>query len=110
MREELRNIIEENDWRICNEEDGYTLETYSPKGEDFCFIISANNPVADIIDFASSFDADEHAEMWVRAKADGERDDIPSIRELIEDADDIKEMLSTLSNAVSKLSEKLSNS
>ena len=103
MKEELINIIESNDWRIYDEEDGYTLETYSPKGEDFCFFISANNPVAYIIDFASSFDADEHAEMWVRAREDGKRDDIPSIRELIEDADDIKEMLNELAIAVAKV-------
>lgn len=49
-----------------------------------------------VYEYARDFDADEHAEMWVRHRGEG---GCPSsVRKLIDDADAIKEMLEELAN------------
>ena len=105
--EELINKIESQGWKVskCNYGDGDTgleLEQYSPAGEDFIFSIWCNDSVdkaiKEIEDYAYYFDEDEHVEMWVEAKyhGSGNRDAIPSIRELVYDAEAIHNMLREL--------------
>lgn len=105
--EELINKIESQGWKVsqCNYGDGETgleLQQYSPAGEDFIFSICCNNSVdkaiKEIEDYAYYFDEDEHVEMWAEAKyhGNGNCDDIPSIRELVYDAEAIHNMLREL--------------
>ena len=107
MTEKQREIIEGLYWTIhecqlCDGEKGYELEKYSPAGEDFIFTAEDSRLAESIREYAADFDPDEHAEMWVRARYEGKDQTIPSIRELIEDADAINLMLQELAAALSK--------
>lgn len=105
MTERQRTIIEGLDWRIheASYEDGkrcWELEKYSPADEDFTFTVGDKNLVESISEYATDFDPDEHAEMWVRARYEGTDKTIPGIRTLVEDADAIKSMLEELAAAL----------
>ena len=99
--EELISKIESQGWDVSLWETDFEIRKYSPAGEDFIFCISANNveeAIRNIEDYAENFDEDEHVEMWVDAKyhGSGNRDAIPSIRELVYDAEAIHNMLREL--------------
>lgn len=101
MNKRIKRICENLDWTLREYEEDIELAKYSPAGEDFFFTVSKKNFLDDVIDYAESFDADEHAEMWVENihTVSG----VPqSIRTLIEDADAIKEMLLELANKLSR--------
>lgn len=49
--------------------------------------------------YAAHFDQDEHIEMWISARHSGTRG-VPSIRELVKDAEDIDAMLKELAEAL----------
>lgn len=99
--EKLKEIIEKLGWKIYEEnyaggENGWDIRQYSPAGEDFGFTICHNNDIAtaikEIQEYAEWFDEEEHVMMnlgWT---------DRPSIRELVNDAEEIKRMLEELSN------------
>lgn len=93
------DILEENDWNVSSyTEDGRVeIGKYSPVGEDFYIIVEVENFTESVRDYANGFDADEHAYMWIEAR--GSVGGVPnSIRELIEDAEAIQEMLNVLAN------------
>lgn len=101
LEQKYIDILEENDWSISS----YTgdgrieLEKYSPAGEDFSIIVEVENFPSSVRKYANDFDADEHAEMWIQAR--GKVKGIPeSVRELIDDADAIQEMLNELADAL----------
>lgn len=105
---ELENLLdkaEELDWsyNLYKEDDGRTyaeMEKYSPLGEDFSMIIdfSEENPadtfMNDLKGYYSGFDSEEHAEMWIENR--GKNGTPDSIRDLLDDAKDIKEMIGEL--------------
>lgn len=91
LKQKYIDILEENDWSVSSyTDDGRVeLQKYSPTGEDF--------PNA-MRDCAMDFDANEHAAMWIEAR--GKVSGVPdSIRELIDDAEEIQEMLNELADA-----------
>lgn len=92
------DVLESLDWRICDYTgDGRVeIENYSPAGEDLIVCVEVENFPESVYEYACDFDADEHAEMWVGHR--GERGCPSSVRELIDDADAIKEMLEELAN------------
>lgn len=96
-------ILEENDWSVSSyTNDGRVeLEKYSPAGEDFLMCVEVENFPESVREYANDFDANEHAEMWIEAreKVNGVPD---SIRELIEDAEEIQEMLNELADTLAK--------
>ncbi len=99
MNTNLENLfayIETLGWNVYCGDDGY-VELYqrSGAGEDFFFTVSANNLIEDVKDYAESFDSEEHAAMWYDAGQSGVRG-VPSLHELVEDADAIQEMLDDL--------------
>ena len=97
MKKQIRAIIEDLGWRIIKCGDGTVeLEKSSPAGEDFIFSVSEKNIVADIEEYAATFDPDEHIEMWIGARKHGTAG-VPSTRELVEDAKAIEDMLEELS-------------
>ena len=49
------------------------------------------------------FDVDEHVEMWIEARRNGVRGVPSSIRELVEDAEDIDKMLEELADALAEV-------
>lgn len=99
MNQRYLDKLEQLDWTVNEDESLIELEKYSPAGEDFIFSVSTNNFVDDIKEYAANFDPDEHIEMWVMAKHNDGKN-IPSIRELVEDADAIDEMLQELAIAM----------
>ena len=104
MNQKYLDKLEQLDWVVNESESWIELEQYSPAGEDFIFSVSADNFVDDIKEYAANFDPDEHIEMWVTAKYNGGKD-IPSIRELVEDADAIDKMLQELAIAMCELTQ-----
>lgn len=100
MNERYREICENRDWSVTVCDDGSVeLEKYSPAGEDFIISISSEDFVEDIKKYAASFNPDEHAEMWVMARRSG-TSGVPSIRELVHDAEAIDKMLQELAAAL----------
>ena len=94
--EHLLAYIETLGWDVYCDGDGWVeLSQFSSAGEDFSFTVSANNLIEDVKDYAESFDSEEHAAMWYDAGQSGVRG-VPSLHELVEDADAIQEMLNDL--------------
>lgn len=112
--EELHKYIEGKGWVISdcsfNEDIDWEISKHSPAGEDFCFNIQCSNAVEDAInaiaEYTNSFDEEEHIKMWLNAKdIDNNRLNVPSITELVEDAKNIKQMLTELSEGLESESE-----
>ena len=99
MNTNLENLfayIETLGWNVYCGDDGYVeLYQFSPAGEDFGFTVSESNLIEDVKDYAESFDSEAHAAMWYDAGQSGVRG-VPSLHELVEDADAIQEMLNDL--------------
>lgn len=94
--EHLLAYIETLGWDVYCDGDGWVeLSQFSSAGEDFSFTVSENNLIEDVKDYAESFDSEEHAAMWYDAGQSGVRG-VPSLHELVEDADAIQEMLNDL--------------
>lgn len=94
-------VCEKLDWSYYLS-DGYNsveLEKQSPAGEDFGFCVSADKFVDEIVEYAAYFDQEEHVKMFVDAKAHGFAG-VPSIRELVDDAKAIDDMLRELACAL----------
>lgn len=107
--EELQKYIEGKGWVISdctfNEDIDWEISKHSPAGEDFCFNIQCSNAVEDAInaiaEYTNSFDEEEHIKMWLNAKdIDNNRLNVPSITKLVEDAKNIKQMLTELSEGL----------
>lgn len=106
-KKQLIKKSEELGWNVRVEGNDWEFEKFSPAGEDFIFSVVAETPkrVADEVRiYANSFDTEDHIAMWVEAKRSG-RKGIPSIRQLVEDADAIDMMLDELADALCKASE-----
>src|SRR5699024_4573910 len=102
----LLAYIESLGWNVYRDGDGYVeLSQYSSAGEDFLFTVSESNLIEDVKDYAESFDSEEHAAMWYDAKQRGIRC-VPSLHELVEDADAIQEMLEDLATNLCAYREK----
>lgn len=95
----MDEVFDDLNWRFhrCSYGSG-ELESWSPAGEDIVFDIEGKDIPAEVAEYAEDFDPDEHAEMWVEHRGRG---GCPStIRELVDDADAIKEMLKMLADAL----------
>lgn len=103
LNKKIVDVLEQNEIGLCSidKHDGEydtELEWYSPAGEDFIITFYFDGTPGDFVnqfrEYACDFDPDEHAESWVEFRGEG---GCPSsIRELIEDADAIKEFLMTV--------------
>ena len=92
----VRKTLENNDFRICSieKQNGKyvaELEWYSPAGEDFIVTLWFDGTSADFVrefaDYADDFDPETHAvEQYGMRGA-------PGIRDLLDDADEIKNTL-----------------
>lgn len=100
LEQKYIDILEENDWYVCACDDRIVeLEKYSPAGEDFLMCVEVENFPESVREYANDFDVDEHAAMWIEAR--GKVKGVPdSIRELIDDAEAIKEMICELADAL----------
>lgn len=100
IEQKYLKVIESLDWHISYDPDDVSIEIgrISPAGEDFSFEVYAKDFPQGVIEAADDFDPDDHAEIWISHR--GERGCPSSIRELIEDAEAIKEMLRELADAM----------
>ena len=97
------DICEDLEWNVYELYDGSVeLEHYTNAGEDFIFTADSKNFISSVREYAASFDAEEHAAMWIQAKYQGRDASIPSIMELIEDADYIAYKLRELAIALTE--------
>ena len=97
-RQEKRyqRICEKLGWNIRDNGDGSVeICQYSPAGEDFSFTVERGSFVSDVKFYYDNFDVDEHIEMWVKARDCGVSG-IPSVRRLVNDAEQIDSMLQDL--------------
>ncbi len=101
MTRKQRAICEGLGWYVLPEGNEIMLEQYSPAGEDFFFYAEKNRFAESIREYAESFDADEHATMWIENMRTV-RGVPQSVRTLIDDADAIQEMLTELSEQINK--------
>lgn len=104
LSKRIEELLEKHNFSVCGEiseryrEKGQydiDLETYSPEGEDVIVSLIYDGTEEDFIrqfrSYANDFDADEHAEMWVNSR--GENGVPNSIRDLLDDAEWIKNTL-----------------
>lgn len=115
LSKRIEELLEENDFIICGEiseryhENGtydIELETYSPAGEDVIVSLIYDGTEEDFIrafdEYANDFDADEHATNWIEAR--GMVRGVPnSVRDLIEDAEWIKDTLMRIAEELIRL-------
>jgi hypothetical protein len=105
LTEALRAKAEELDWSLIVCDDGsIELEAWSPAGKDLCVTLTSDDPVREMREYADNFDADEHVEMWVESR--GRRGVPSSVRALVEDAEEIREMLNALAEGFELVREK----
>ena len=104
LSERIEELLDEHDFSVCGDiserygEKGrydIELETYSPEGEDVLVSLTYDGTEKDFIrefnDYAEGFDAEDHAEMWIECRG---KNGVPdSIKDLLEDAEWIKERL-----------------
>lgn len=100
-------VLEENDWKVYDvtEQDGkyyVEIENYSPADENIVETVWFDGTNEGFIEgmkeLAESFDIDDHVEMWVDERG---KDGVPgTVRELLDDAEAIKDMLNKTYNAL----------
>lgn len=81
----IRRILENNGFEVTKERDGYSLQQYTPAGEDWNLYFEK---LTDIKSYAEGFDPEEEFEIWVEAKIHGYptmRASIPCYSELWQD-------------------------
>ena len=98
MDQKYVDVCEQLDWVVRDYGKEVELESDSPAGENLIVPVGADNFVQNVRDYAASFDVDEHVEMWVGSR--GQRGVPDTIRELLDDAEDIKKMLDELATAL----------
>ena len=107
MTDAQRKIVEDLGWEITgcdagpDEEKSWLLRKYSPAGEDFGFYVEDEAFEENVREYAADFDPEEHVQMHLDAKYHGKVEGIPSVRELVDDADAIDKMLQDLASALS---------
>ena len=99
----IANALE---WHVSWDEDNIAGEKtvefskYSPAGEDFSFCVyyTAVREIPDKVEeYYEGFDAEEHVMLWAHSAG---RNGVPRLRELVEDADAIEEMIRELAIAL----------
>lgn len=93
-KEKVIEIAENLYWGVRDYGDVVEFEFSSPAGEDFVFSVDADNVADNVWEYAQNFDAEEHAREVMDMPG------APSLRELLEDADEIKRELELLADEI----------
>lgn len=103
MNEKYFEVFHRLDWNCSDvyENGDIELETWSPAGEDVVFDVNTNNLVYEVRCYANNFDVDDHVLMWAEHR--GENGVPNSIRELVDDAEAIQDMLNELADALEEV-------
>jgi len=106
LKTRLIDAAEELGWSVSEVDGCWEFETHSPAGEDFIFYTDGGDDVvAELLLYYETFDPNEHATDLIIAKRNG-LSGVPSVRELIDDAEEIDQMLSDLYDALFAAEEK----
>ena len=119
LSKRIIEILEAHDISLCGEisertynNDGYDveLETYSPEGEDVIIPLIYDGTEEDFIrqfeKYTEDFNAEEHAEMWIEGRG---KNGVPdSIKDLLEDAEWIKDTLMEVAEELNNIDNELS--
>lgn len=97
LEKKVIEICEDLGWWVNKCGDYLEIGQASPLGEDFFFTVEKNDIIQDIKNYAYDFDAEGHAIMWYKSDA------WAGLRNLLNDADEIQEMLYELADAVANL-------
>ena len=99
----VESVAERLNWNVtrCSESgnERYEFETHSNAGEHLIVNTYADTLLRDLYDNAESFDIDEHVEMWLAARLNGDSS-VPNAVELVDDARKIEKMLYRLYSAM----------
>lgn len=108
LKSEYLNVLLEEGWYLSNYTDDGRVEIglFSPAGEDFFFCVDVENFQEAVAEYADEFDIDEYVWMWMQAKHNGVAG-VPSVRELVCDAEDIDQMLKELAFELGKADRRL---
>lgn len=102
LRKRVENVAEELCWNIEDEGDGsLRFSQESPAGEDFSFIVSSDDLIRQVQEYANDFDISEHVAMWLEAR--GRVSGVPDAVTLVDDAKEIQAMLDALAEKLSEL-------
>lgn len=103
MTEKLKSLLvskaEELGWKVNIDENFWEFQKYSPAGEDFWLSISGEDVVDELLEYYEEFDTEDHVMGLMEAKKNGFRG-VPSLKELVEDADAIEKMIEELYDAL----------
>ena len=103
MTEKLKSLLvskaEELGWKVNIDENCWEFQKYSPAGEDFWLSISGEDVVDELLEYYEEFDTEDHVMGLMEAKKNGFRG-VPSLKELVEDADAIEKMIEELYDAL----------
>lgn len=95
----LVDKAEELGWKVSIDEQGWEFQKHSPAGEDFWISLYGEDVVNDLLEYYEEFDTEDHAMGLMEAKRNGFRG-VPSLKELVEDADAIDSMIEELYDAL----------
>ena len=103
MTEKLKSLLvskaEELGWKVNIDENCWEFQKYSPAGEDFWLSISGEDVVDEVLEYYEEFDTEDHVMGLMEAKKNGFQG-VPSLKELVEDADAIEKMIEELYDAL----------
>lgn len=100
ISKKYQGICEALGWNVQHDDDGVTLSQTTPHDGDFSFTVDVAGFVENVKDYANSFDHDDYVKMWMEARENGVRN-VPSTRELVQDAEAIQSMLDELTATLS---------
>lgn len=117
LSKRIEEVLEKHDFNLCGRiekrynregEHDIDLETHSPEGEDVIISLTYNGTEEGFIqafnDYANDFDAEEHAEMWIKSRG---KNGVPNrIKDLLKDADWIKNILMEIAEELNNPSDK----
>lgn len=102
MTQKLLKLFDELGWVVEDEGCSIRIAKASPAGEDFSFSVEPagdKDTIYEILHYVNEFDPESHVEVYIPMRGTG---GVPStIREILQDAEDIKAMLMDLANVLS---------
>ena len=108
MTEKLKEMLvrkaEELDWSVSVGDGYWEFCKVSPAGEDFGFGITGEDVVDELLEYYEEFDTEDHVMDLMEAKKNG-LSGVPSLKELVEDADAIDSMIEDLYDALHEVEE-----
>lgn len=102
-KEKFIEKCEELGWWVSEYKDTFEIGKSSPAGEDFFFDVGSDNAVAEVRLYADNFDPEDHAVGWYKAG----RGEPSSLRDLLDDADAIDQMLDDLATALENMEDEV---